>query len=371
MTRRTYCLVLWLLLASPFAGVPPAHAANPQAAATAQSSATASPAAKKPASDDDDDKDDDKHSPIPPDEVHHPVLWHDPGNIASRDLLHGQGGTEDEPKPPFKFLEEDHRQSTPKFDARDANGKKWRVKLGGESRPEVVISRLLWAVGYYVEDDYVLAAATIPGIHMKRGNQYIHGQQIADARFARKPGDEKKIATWRWKSNPFSGTRELNGLRVMMALVNSWDLKDENNAVYSDKKHDRQLFLVSDTGSSFGRTGLHFVNSLSKDNVKAYAKSKFITHTTPTTVSFATPAPSLSLLLETLGFGIKQYLRRNSMLWIGRKIPREDARWIGGLLGQLTHRQLVDAFRAGDYPPEQIDQFVTVVEARIHQLNAL
>jgi hypothetical protein len=322
-------------------------------------------------SDTDDTKDEEKHSPIAPSEVHNPTLWHKHANIASLNLVRGQGGASDEPAPPFTFLEEDHRQSTPKFDVRDAKGKKWRVKLGVEARPEVVVSRLLWAAGYYVEDDYVLASAKIQGIHMRRGKKYIHGDEIKDARFSRKPSGEEKIATWRWKSNAFSGTRELNGLRVMMALVNSWDLKDENNAVYSDKKCNCQLFLVSDTGSSFGRNGLHFVSSLSKDSLGAYVKSKFIERTSKTTVDFATPKPSPSLLLETLGIGIKQYLRRNGMVWIGRKIPREDARWIGGLLAQLSHRQLVDAFRAGDYPPQEIEQFVKVVEQRIAQLNDL
>ena len=89
------------------------------------------------------------------------------------------------------------------------------------------------------------------------------------------------------------------------------------------------------------------------------------------TVDFATPTPSWSLLAETLGFAMKQFLRRQSMLWIGRRIPVQDAKWIGGLLGQLSHQQLVDAFRAGDYPPEQVKQFVQVVESRIKALNDL
>ncbi len=34
------------------------------------------------------------------------------------------------------------------------------------------------------------------------------------------------------RDDPFEDTREWNGLRVMMALMNNWDLKDENNAIY-------------------------------------------------------------------------------------------------------------------------------------------
>jgi hypothetical protein len=344
----------------------PAHAAEPYSPSAQKHQAD--DAAPQP---DDDDQSDDNHQPISPERVHNPILWHSPGRIADKDLFYGQGGKKNQPAPPFKFLAENHRQSTPKFDVRDANDRKWRVKLGGEARPEVVASRLLWAVGYYAQDDYNLASSEIPNIHMRRGRKYIRGDQIHDARFARKPSGQKKIATWRWKKNAFTGTRELNGLRVMMAVINSWDLKDENNSVYEDKKNNRQIFLVSDTGTSFGRTGLHFTNGPSKDNVRAYARSRFITKKTATTVSFANPSPSWSLLLETLGAAIKQFVRRQNMLWIGRDIPIEDAKWIGGLLGQLSHQQLVDAFRAANYPPEQIDQFVTVVESRIKALNDL
>ena len=341
------------------------------AVVTPLAAATLQPAANKSAEADSDDDTSSKHDPIRPDEIHHAILWHDPGDISTLDLLHGQGGTQDEPQPPFTFLGEDHSESSPKFDVRDAHDRKWRGKFGLEVNAEIAVSRLLWAVGYFVEDDYYLATATVPGIHMSRGKKYVHGDQIAAARLARKPDGEKKIAIWKWKSNPFLGTREFNGLRVMIALVNSWDLKDDNNSVYSDKKNDRQLFLVSDTGSSFGRTGLHFVSSFSKNNLPAYEKSRFITHTTADTVDFAAPAPSLSLLLETLGFGIKQFIRRQNMLWIGRHIPRQDARWIGSLLAQLSHRQIEDAFRAGGYSPDEIEGFTRVVEIRIHQLNAL
>jgi hypothetical protein len=347
-----------------------APAAPPQRLAGISTAIVVSSAAPL-AQDKDSDEDSGKHDPIRPDQVHNAVLWHDPGNIAAEDLYYGQGGKRGEPVPPFQFIEEDLRQSTPKFDARDARDRKWRVKLGHEARPEVVASRLLWAVGYFVEDDYLLPSADVSGLHMRRGRKYVHGEHIADARFARRPDGQKKIATWRWKQNPFTGTRELNGLRVMMALLNSWDLKDENNAVFEDKNTGRELFLVSDTGTTFGRTGLHFTNGPSKDNVKAYVHSKFIVKTTPTEVSFATPAPTPSLLLETLGFGIKQFIRRQRMLWIGRHIQRTDAKWIGGLLGQLTHQQLIDAFRAGDYPPDQIDEFVGTVETRIRELEAL
>ena len=364
MSALRFALV-WVLLS---AAALPARSAQPSTPSARNQVSAASQATSQLS---EDDQSESKRSPIRPDQVHNPILWHPPGRIAGEDLFYGQGGKSGQPVPPFTFIEEDRHGSTPKFDVRDGDGKKWRVKLGNEARPEVVASRLLWAVGYFTQDDYVLPSAEIAQIHMRRGRKYIHNGQITDARFACKPPGEKKIATWRWKKNAFTGTRELNGLRVMMALINSWDLKDENNAVYEDKKTGRQIFLVSDTGTAFGRTGLHFTNGPSKDNLRAYVRSKFITHKTATTVDFATPTPSWSLLAETLGFGVKQFLRRQHMLWIGRKIPIQDAKWIGGLLGQLSHQQLIDAFRAGNYPPEQVEQFVAVIESRIHALNDL
>jgi hypothetical protein len=62
---------------------------------------------------------------------------------------------------------------------------------------------------------------------------------------------------------------------------------------------------------------------------------------------------------------------RLGLQWIGKNIPREDARWVGSLLCQLSHQQLVDAFRAGHFPPDQIDAYVDIVESRIRELATL
>jgi hypothetical protein len=59
------------------------------------------------------------------------------------------------------------------------------------------------------------------------------------------------------------------------------------------------------------------------------------------------------------------------MEWIGKNIPLSDARWMGSQLKQLSHQQLVDAFRAGHFPEDQIEEYVKVVEGRIEELAAL
>ena len=157
----------------------------------------------------------DNDKPINPADVHNASLWRDPGNISAQDLLYGEAGKDGQPVPPFKFIAEDTNGTNPKFDIQDANGKKWRVKLGEEARPEVVASRLLWAVGYYVNDDFLLHIATIQGLDIKRGANHVHnGSQVIDARFERKPDQSTKLATWEWKSNPFTSETVSTALRA-------------------------------------------------------------------------------------------------------------------------------------------------------------
>lgn len=314
----------------------------------------------------------DNHKPISSAKIHHAILWQNPGDISSKNLFYGHGGESGQPKPPFTFLDEDKHDSNPKFDVRDANGHSWRVKLGAEARPEIVASRLLWAVGYFTEDDYVLPRAKVPGLHLRHtAGSVENGDEVVNARFARKPSGQKRIASWKWKENPFYGTREFNGLRVMMAVINNYDLKTENNAVYSDRKTGRQLFLISDTGASFGTNSVRMKNENGKGNVEKYAESKFITNTTETEVNFGTPAPPTDLLMESGGLLAPLYFKDRGYDWIGDDIPRADARWIGSLLGQLTHEQLVDAFRAAQFTPAQTKEYVSILEDRITQLKAL
>ncbi len=313
----------------------------------------------------------DKDHPLPAAQVHHPVLWEDPGSIAEKNLLYGRGGADHQPKGPFTFVQEDRNGTNPKFDARDSDGKKWRVKLGVEAKPEVTASRLLWAVGFFTDEDYLLPTATVANLNMRRGADLVHGDAITDARFDRKPKGENKIADWRWKTNPFTGTREFNGLRVMMAVLNNWDLKDVNNAVYSDEKGDRQIFLVHDIGASFGSNTEHRTHTTDKGNLKSYEESKFIVKNEGGKVTFGTPAFPAKFLYDEGPVLVGEAFRRSALDWIGHDIPVADARWMGGLLAQLSHDQIEDAFRAGGFPEDQREAFVKIVEERISGLKAL
>ena len=82
------------------------------------------------------------------------VLWRDPTDIAARNLYYGPGGEKNQPHGPYTFVKEDLDGSNPKFVVRDRDGVKWKVKLGLEARPETVATRLVWAVGYFANEDY-------------------------------------------------------------------------------------------------------------------------------------------------------------------------------------------------------------------------
>lgn len=298
------------------------------------------------------------------------LLWSDPGDIKSHDLFYGPGGKQGEPKKPFSFVKEDKAGTNPKFDVRDSDDTVWKAKIGLEAQSETAAVRFLWAVGFVTNENYFVPEAQIGGLsHLKRGHQFVkQGGTVRRIRLQRGPKGEKKLGRWSWRHNPFLGSREFNGLRVMMALLNNWDLKDVNNAVYAGKQlGSMKMYEVSDVGSTFGRTGESYSNEMSKNNLRAYQKSKFITKVTRDQVNFNVPTH----LPFAYVFNLPLFISYQRQRWISQHIPRSDVKWIGSLLSQLSPEQIRDAFRAAGYTPEQVEAFAAVVEKRIGQLSEL
>ena len=298
------------------------------------------------------------------------VLWREPADISSRNLYYGPGGQQHQPHSTFTFVKEDLEGSNPKFIVKDEDGVKWTVKLGEEARPETVASRFVWAVGYFANEDYFLADIKIEGMpdHVKRGKKQIGPDgSIHDVRLKRHLTDEEKIGHWKWRDDPFVNTRELNGLKAMMAVINNWDLKDDNNEIYKRKDQPELIYMTSDLGASFGSNGHSFPHSHSKGYLDSYIHSKFITRIRPDDVDFATPSrPSIMYAGK-----LRSYLQRRRLTWIGKHIPRADAKWMGEMLARLSPGQIHDAFRAGGYTPEQIEAFSQVLQERIAELTEL
>ncbi len=298
------------------------------------------------------------------------VLWREPSDIASRNLFYGPGGQEHQPHSTFTFVKEDLKGTNPKVVVKDEDGVKWTVKLGDEARPETVASRLVWAVGYFANEDYFLQELTVQGMpaRVKRGKKWISPDGlIYDARLKRHLAGEEKIGQWKWRDNPFVDTRELNGLRVMMALINNWDLKDANNEIYKEEDSPELIYMISDLGASFGSTGHAFPHSHSKGYLPSYVRSKFIARMTPQYVDFEVPSrPSIMYAGR-----LRSYLQRRRLSWIGKHVPRADAKWMGLILARLSPEQIHDAFRAAGYSQDQIEAFSRVIENRIAELTDL
>jgi hypothetical protein len=282
-------------------------------------------------------------------------------------LYYGPGGAHHQPGKRFTFVKEDLDGTNPKLDVRDENGVKWKIKLGSEVHAETAASRLVWAVGYHADEDYFIEELHVTHLprRLHRGQNLIAADgAIRNARLKRETR-RKKIGYWTWRNAPFAGTREFNGLRVLMAVINNWDLKDSNNAIYD--QYGQHIYQVTDLGSSFGTTGALLVKNKAKGNLRAFLHSKFITKVRPERVSFATPGlPSFPYLLAPW-----DYIIRARLHWIGRDISRADAEWAGELLGQLSSKQIQDAFRAAGYSQSEVDGFTEIVRKRAAELNAL
>jgi len=294
------------------------------------------------------------------------VLWRDRGDMAALNLLDGPGGKARAPGTDFTFIAESRSGTAAKFDVTDENGAQWKVKLGPEARGETAAARLLWAAGYFTNEDYYRPEIRVQGMQpLSRGKQYVsEGGLVREARLKR-TGDGTKSQDWSWYETRVAGTREFNGLRVMMALINNWDLKADNNSV-SDQGPAGEQYLVSDLGASFGRTGSSF--SRSKGVMQDYAQTSFVKEVGPDHADFVMHSRPFFLLYI---FSHNYYSLRTRMESIPRDIPIADARWLGNLLGQFSTDQIGDCFRAGGFSPAEVEGYTTVVLRRIEALKRL
>jgi hypothetical protein len=306
-----------------------------------------------------------QYTPAPPSGLPE-VIWHDPGDVSSLNLIYGIGGKEDAPDPDatYTFVEEDMNGTSPKFRVKDANGVEWKVKMGAEPQAETAATRLLWAAGYFVDEDYYAPEIKVAGLpKLRRGEQFVSGDTVRGVRLERKIKGQKNVGTWDWFKNPFLNTREFNGLRVMMSLLNNWDLKTINNSVYEIDGQRR--YVVSDVGATFGKTGNPATRS--KSDVEGYEKSKFIQKASADYIDFTMHSRPLFIA----AVDAPNYEERSRMEKVTQHVPRADAKWLGQRLAQLSDEQIRDCFRSAGYMSQEIDEYTKVVKERIADLNAL
>ncbi len=277
------------------------------------------------------------------------VLWREPTDIASRDLFYGPGGKKMQPDVSrVTLIREEKGGYSKKYRVRDAQGRVWVAKLGREAQSETAAVRLVWAAGYVGEINYLVPRVTIDG----EGT-------FENVRFEARPENVERFDEWKWTENPFVGTRELQGLKVLMALMENWDLKNSNNRVLGVRRNGRneRHYIVSDLGTTFGKTGgqkspIAFFRKIkgSRNDPEDYVSDEFVD--------------------EVKGNFVRlDYSGKNSSMM--RNITVSDAKWIGGWLARLSERQIEDAFRAANYSASEVQMLTDAVRKRIRELVRL
>ncbi|HEV2883968.1 MAG TPA: hypothetical protein VGW36_03865 [Pyrinomonadaceae bacterium] len=298
------------------------------------------------------------------------VLWRHPGSIRNRDLYYGPGSKSLAPVPPFRFVKEVKEGGMPKFEVEDARGVEWIVKLGPEAQAETAASRLVWAVGYNAEEAYYLARARIDGLRkLSRGQQYVDGDSVRGARFEPRRDNVKRGKEWGWSKNPFKDTRELNGLKTMMVLLNNWDTFKKNNRVLEDKNSGDAKYTVTDLGATLGAVG-GLGSRRSKSNVQDFERSRLVGKVDGDKVKFNYDVKPKKLGLLSIAYP-PYFFRQRKATNAMQKVPLGDASWIGSQLAQLSDDQLRDSFRAAGYDRATTEKYVRALRTRINELNRL
>lgn len=268
------------------------------------------------------------------------IMW-EPVDASSLDLYKGPGGDEMQPNlESVKFIKEEKRGNNKKFRISDANGRVWIAKLGSEAQPETAAVRLLYGLGYKTEVNYLIPTLNILG----KGT-------FKNVRLEARPTDVKRAGEWKWRSNPFVGTKELQGLKIMMIFMTNWDLLDLQNVILH--KEGENQYVVSDLGATFGKLGnnnlpIFFRLGRKTGSAKNYIKTRFVKGVERGQVKFAFKGKSRSLM---------------------RGITIADARWLSNLLNQLSEKQIRDIFRAANYSPADVDLFTQAVRRKIAELD--
>lgn len=282
-----------------------------------------------------------------------PAMWFDPGDVASLDLFWGIGSPDKAPKPPFTFVKEDVSGTNPKIKVVDANGMKWNMKFDEEVHAEVAASRLVWAMGYMVEESYFVPSGKVEGVSgLGRAKKFVGSDgSFRNAMFEKRPEDITRRATpWDWDRNPFTGTKELSGLAIIAVLLNNWDAKVDNNNVLAMRDESgavKEWYLVADWGGTFGKMGGVF--SHSKWDPEAYAQQAFVK---------GVSGGRLNLNYSGKGGSVM------------KSVPVEHAQWISARLSQLSDEQIRQAFRAAGASDADTSAFATRIREKIQQLKA-
>jgi hypothetical protein len=285
---------------------------------------------------------------MPASEVSIEEFWQPVPDVGEQDLFYGPWGKEHAPDPKavYRFVKSKRTGMNPGMTVVDPRGREWDVKQAphDEKTPEgpveVVVSRILSAVGYHQPPLYLVPSFTLADTF---GSRVEPG-----GRFRLDHPTLKDKGEWSWQENPFVGTRPYQGLLVILLMLNSSDLKNENNTLYEVSPASgkpQRWFVVRDLGISLGATGRVWPPRGDPDLFERHGFIRGVTED---------------------GFVEFEYQGFHEEL-IRRRITPTDVRWASALLGQLSERQWRDAFRAGAYDQQTSDRFIRRIRAKIEE----
>lgn len=269
------------------------------------------------------------------------VLW-EPVDIRSLDLFAGPGGESMVPDvSSVTLIKEEKKGHNKKYRIRDAKGNVWVAKLGREARPETAAVRLLYGLGYKTEVNYLVPSLNIPG----KGT-------FSNVRLEARPDNVERLGEWKWRSNPFVGTHELEGLKMMMVFMSNWDVVDLQNQILQVNGGE-QDYIISDLGATFGKLGNNNLPVIYRfgrktGSAKHYSKTSFVREVKNGQVKLAYKGKNRKLLST---------------------FSMADARWLSNNLNRLSDTQIRDAFRAAYFSPAEVDTYTTAVRRKIDELN--
>ena len=288
-----------------------------------------------------------KKSKAKPEAPNGPVVMWEPVD-APRDLYLGPGGDEMAPDlSRVKFIKKEKGGTQKKYRIEDGSGRIWVAKIGREARPETAAVRLLWGLGYVTEVNYLVPTITIPG----KGT-------FQNVRLEARPDNVDRTGEWKWKSNPFVGKPELQGLKIMQIFMTNWDVLDKQNEILKVDTPDGPQFhyIVSDLGRTFGKFGNNNLPIFYRLGRRTGAPGPY------SRASFINGIDKNG----RIRWGIKGKNRG-----IYKDITVRDANWLLARLKKLNEGQIKDAFRAANYSPADVELYGAAIKRRISELENL
>jgi hypothetical protein len=192
------------------------------------------------------------------------------------------------------------------------------------------------------------------------------GGKFVDARFEADDPEVRKFFeehSWSWNDNPFLGTRELSGLKIVMMLLSNWDSKDRrdvargsNTAIFDERvgrwpRVRREAhYLLTDWGGAMGKWGSNVVTR-GRWDVDGFEAQ---------TPQFVTGIKDGRVVFGYAG-------QRTAD--IAGDIPVEHARWFHGYASRISERQLVEGLLASGATDDEANRFARALVARISQLG--